>query len=242
MRRLLVLSGIVLAGMLATVSPAAAGERALVCDEIVTGLTIRGDVAVPAGGACTLVKSTVRGDVKVRKGGYFQATNTAIRGDVRARGAQTVFLEGGSAVRGDVIGDRTAQVFVFASRVGGEIDVTRATSKVNICGNTVRGSIEVVKSGPDILVGDPLAVDCPGNVVKKGDIEVEDNFTDIEFVIRGNTIKRGNLEVRRNAGPSDKVIRDNKGGNRLDCRSSGPSFTASGNTGWRKKSGQCDTP
>jgi hypothetical protein len=232
----------VLAGMLVTASPAAAGDRPLVCDEVVTGLTIRGDVAVPKGGACNLVNSSVKGEVRVRTDGYFQATNTAIRGDVTAKRARTIFLEGGSVVRGDVIADRTAQVFVFASRVGGEIDVTRATSKVNVCGNTVRGSIEVARSGRDILVGDPLAIGCPGNVVKRGDVEVEDNFTDVELVVRGNTIMRGNLEVRRNVGPSVKVVQDNKGGNLLACRGNGQTFAASGNSGWRKTSGVCNTP
>jgi hypothetical protein len=242
MRRLLGLSAMVLTGMLAAASPGAANARTVVCDDVVTGLTVRGDVTVPAGGSCRLVNSTVRGDVKVRRDGYFQATNTTVRGDVSGKRAQTIFLEGGSAVRGDVEGDRTAQVFVFASRVGGEIDIVRATSKVNVCGNTVRGSIEVEKSGPDILVGDPLALDCPGNVVKRGDIEVQDNVTDVELVIRGNTINRGNLEVRRNAGPSGKFVEDNKGGVKLDCRGNSQPFKASGNNGWRKRQGQCGTP
>jgi hypothetical protein len=240
MRGLLVLSGMVLTGMLAAASPAAA-DRALACQDEMTAVTVRGDLTVPAGGACHLVDSTVRGDVKVRKGGFFQATNTAVRGDVRGKRARTIFVEGGSAVRGDVEGDRTAQVFVFASRIGGEIDIVRATKKVNVCGNTVRGSIEVEKSGPDILVGDPLAIDCPGNVVKRGDIEVQDNFTDVELVIRGNTISRGTLEVKRNAGPSGKFVEDNKGGAKLDCRGNSQPFQASGNTGWRKKAGQCGT-
>jgi hypothetical protein len=242
MRRLLVLSAIVLTGMLA-VAPAAAGKsRAVVCDDVITGSTLRANVIVPAGGSCRLVDSTVRGDVRVRSNGYFQATNTTVRGDVSGKRAETIFLEGGSAVRGDVEADRTAQVFVFASKVGGEIDVVRATDKVNVCGNTVRGSIAVEKSGPDILVGDPLALDCPGNIVKRGDIELQDNATDVELVVRGNTIKRGNLEVRRNGGPSGKFVEGNKGGAKLDCRGNSQPFKASGNTGWRKKSGQCGAP
>ena len=242
MRRLLVLSAMGLAGTLAAASPAAAKARAVVCDDVITGSTLRADVTVPTGGTCRLVNSTVRGDIRIRANGYFQATNTKVRGDVRGKRAQTIFLEGGSAVRGDVEADRTAQVFVFASKVGGEIDIVRATDKVNVCGNSVRGSIEVEKSGTDILVGDPLALDCPGNVVKRGDIEVQDNATDVELVVRGNTISRGNLEVRRNGGPSGKFVEDNKGGAKLDCRGNSQPFNASGNTGWRKTSGQCSVP
>ena len=239
MRRLLVLSGMVLAGLLALASPAAAQNDAVICDGSATGVTVNGDVAVPEGGACELTNSTVRGNVKVRSGGFFHGSNTNVRGDVKGKRAQTIFLDGGSSVRGDVRGDRTAQVFIFASTVGGGIDVQRATDKVNVCGNTVSGDIAVERSGRDILIGDPQALDCPGNTVKRGDISVEDNSTDVELVVRGNTINRGNLEVKRNSGTSDKFVEDNQGGGKLDCRSNSQPFTASNNTGWNKRAGQC---
>ena len=180
-RRLLVLSGLILTGMLAMASVAQAHDDAADCDGTASGLTIRGDLNVPSGGSCQLINSTVRGDVKVRGGGYFQASNTTIRGDVKAKRSQTVFVEGGSTVKGNVVADRTSQVFLFASAIGGNIDVSRADDKVNVCGITVQGGIEVEKSGRDILVGDPLTTDCPGNVVKRGDIEILDNDTDVEL-------------------------------------------------------------
>jgi hypothetical protein len=103
----------------------------------------------------------------------------------------------------------------------------------------VQGNINVERSGRDILVGDPLADGCPGNVVKRGDIEVEDNFTDVELVVRGNNIWRGDLDVKRNEGPSAKFVQNNEGGGRLDCRGNDAPFTASGNTGWDRMKGQC---
>jgi hypothetical protein len=241
-KRLLVLSGLVLTGMLAMTSIAQAHDDAADCDGTANGLTIRGDLNVPSGGSCQLINSTVRGDVKVRGGGYFQASNTTVRGDVKAKRSQTVFIEGGSTVRGNVETNRTSQVFLFASTVGGNIEVERADDKVNVCGITVQGGIEVEKSGRDILVGDPLTTDCPGNVVKRGDVEILDNDTDVELVVRGNTIKRGDLEVRRNTGSSDKFVQDNEGGDDLICKGNGAPFTASGNTGWHKKIGQCAGP
>jgi hypothetical protein len=241
-KRLLVLSGLVLTGMLAMTSIAQARDDAADCDGTASGLTIRGDLNVPAGGSCQLINSTVRGDVKVRGGGYFQASNTTVRGDVKAKRSQTVFIEGGSTVKGNVEADRTSQVFLFESTVDGNIDVSRADDKVNVCGITVQGGIEVEKSGRDILVGDPLATDCAGNLVKRGDIEVLDNDTDVELVVRGNTIKRGDLEVRRNTGSSDKIIDANIGGDDLICKGNVAPFTASGNTGWDKKLGQCAGP
>jgi hypothetical protein len=241
MRKLLLASTLVLTSLFTIASPAAA--RSVTCDGVKHGKVISRDLTVPPGAACQLVNSIVRGDVKVRRNAYFQATNTALHGDVDATRAQTLFIEEGSLVRGDVEGDRTAQVFIFNSKVRGEIEVRRATDKVNICGNKVREDITVARSGRDILVGDPRAVDCPGNnVVQRGDIRIENNFTDVELVVRGNRINRGNLVVRRNKGTSAKFVEDNSGGNMLVCNGNDPLFTGWGNTDWLTASGQCGTP
>jgi hypothetical protein len=238
-RRLLALSGAVLAGLLAMASATEARGRASECNRTATGATIKGDLTVPSGGVCRLVNSTVRGDVRVRDNAYVQAINTTVRGDIKGRNAKTIFVEGGSIVKGNVETDRTAKVFLFDSAVGGRIDIARGRAKVHVCGMTVRGDIAVDKSGRDILIGDPLAVDCAGNVVKRGDIAVEDSFTDVELVVRGNTLYRGDLEVSRNSGPSGKFVEGNEGGDDLVCKGNDAPFTASGNTGWDKQIGQC---
>jgi hypothetical protein len=238
-RRLPALTGLVLTALLAIV-PAADARSPARCKRSVTGTTLQRDLIVPAGGVCVLTRVTVRGDVTVRAGGFLQATRTTVRGDARGRRAQTLFFDGGSKVYGNVVGDRTDQVFLFGSSVEGRIDVRRASGKVNVCGNSVRGDIRISKrSGPDILVGDPLAVGCPGNVVKRGDILLEDNSTDVELVVRGNTLKRGDLELRRNGGPSAKFVQDNKGKGRLVCSGNAAPFATSGNTGWAQLLGQC---
>jgi hypothetical protein len=238
-RRLPALSGVVLIALLA-IAPGADARRAAQCNRTVTGVTVKGDMVVPAGGACRLKRVTVRGDLTVRAGGFVHATHTTVRGDARGRRAETLFFDGGSRVKGNVVGDSTAQVFVFASTVGGRIDVRQASGKVNVCGNTVRGDIHISKrSGPDILVGDPLAIDCPGNLVKRGDIVLEDNATDVELVVRGNTLVRGDLEIRRNGGPSAKIVQSNKGKGRLLCMGNAMPFAAAANSGWANLLGQC---
>jgi hypothetical protein len=240
LKRLLLLSGLALTGAMAIAPGAQARDDAAECNGTATGKTIKGDLTVPAGKSCQLVDSTVRGDVKVRSGGYFQATNTTVRGDVTGKRAQTIFIGGGSTVKGNVEADRTSQVFLFASTVGNSIEVSRADDRVYVCGTKVQEDISVAKSGRDILIGDPLTVDCAGNLVKRGNIAVEDNFTDVELVIRGNTIGQGgDLQVHRNRGPSDKFVQDNVGGDVFSCRGNDAPFTVSGNTGWRKRFGQC---
>ena len=238
MRRLLLLSGMLLAGVLA-VAPAAQASSSSKCNGTTSGKTIKGDLVVPSGAVCQLINSTVRGDVTVRGGGFFQATHSTVRGDVKSKRSQTLFIESGSTVKGDVEADRTSQVFLFDSSISGSIAVERADDKVNICGMTVRKDIGVEHSGRDILVGDPLAIDCAGNLVKRGNVSVEDNFTDVELVIRGNTIKRGDLEVKRNGGPARKFVSSNVGGDRLACSGNSNPFTDLSNTGWNKRSGQC---
>jgi len=231
----------VLCGVLVLASPAAAHNRtsSTTCTGILTDVSVR-DVIVPAGASCTLVDSAVRNDVRVRENSYFQATNTDIGGDVRSRDSQTVFVEAGSGVGGIIETRNTAQVFVFGSFIGDEIDVYGASDVTNICGNRVRWDIEVTASARDILVGDPQAVDCAGNRVLRGDIEVERNNTDVELVVAGNRIVRGDLEVLRNSGISEKRISDNRGGDTLVCRDNVAPFVVSNNTGFDDTRGQCD--
>lgn len=209
------------------------------CDGTFTGKTFR-DVVVPANKSCTLIDSRVKGDVEVRTNAYFQATNTSIREEVSARGALTVFIDSGTTVGDDVITDKTAQVYVFNATIGGGIGVLRTTEIVNICGTTVKGAgIGVVRSSTDIIVGDPLAVDCAGNTVTRGSILLWDNFTEVELIARGNDVQRGSMYVLSNDGPSDKFIENNTGGRSLVCKGNAAPFVGSPNPGWDNYYGQC---
>jgi hypothetical protein len=234
--------------LLAIASPASARAE-FRCNGVFKGKAY-GDVVVPRGAACSLVDSTVAGDVRALKNSYFQATNTAVRGDIEGDEAQTIFVEAGSRAA-SIESVRTAQFFVFNSTVLEDIEPERTKEVVQICGNTVRrGNIEVRRTGPqngngtgqhpgtDILIGDPLTQGCRGNLVKRGDIKVTRNFTDIEFVIRGNSVKKGDLQVSKNVGPVPKLVDANIGGDRFVCREN-TLLVESANAGWDRKLGQC---
>jgi len=239
--KLFVLVGVVLAALFAFASSAAA--HGTTCNTTLTGATVSGDLTVPENGSCTINNSTVGGDVKVGKNAYFEASGSTIGDDVKGDRAQTIFLHDSTTVNDDVKGSKTAQVFLFDSTINGDVGVSGATQRVNVCGNTVDGRIEVKDSGTDILIGDPLTTGCAGNtVLNHHRIRVEDNFVDVELVIRGNTIQGGDLEVNGNKGPADKFVQDNKGGHELECRNNSTPFTASGNTGWNRAEGQCAIP
>jgi hypothetical protein len=249
MRKLLAFMAVALIAMLSAASTALAhddgqggndrGHQSFKCNATYTGVTIKSDVEVPRDGSCTLVNSTVKGGVEVEKNAYFQSTGTSIREDVTGDAAQTVFIDTGSTVSGDVVTDKTDQVFAFNSIINGSIGVFRTTGTVDICGNTVKGEgIGVVRSGRDILVGDPLTVGCAGNTVTRGSVLIAQNNTDVELVIRGNAVTKGSMYVLDNAGPSDKIVRGNTG-KTLRCTGNQAPFAGAPNPGWQQYQGQC---
>jgi hypothetical protein len=239
MRKLFVLVGMALLAVLAVSSSAAASTT---CNTTLTGQTISGDLVVPEDGVCTIVNSSVGDDVKVGKNAYFEADNSQIGDDLSAKNALTIFTHDATTVGDDVEARDTFQAFLYDSTIDGHIQIARTTDKVQICGNTVDGRVQVRDSGRDILVGDP-EVGCGGNtVLDHHRIRVEDNSVDVELVVRGNTVQGGDLEVNDNSGTADKLVQDNVGGHELECRGNDDPFTASGNTGWDRKEGQCAVP
>jgi hypothetical protein len=215
-------------------------SRVVKCNGTITSQTIRDNVVVPANGACTLTDTIVKGEVEVRRNAYFHATSSSIRKDLEGEGAQTVFIDGESYVGGDVETLRTAQVFLFDSKIDGGIEVIRSYDQVHVCGNVVKTGIRIARSGRDILVGDPLAIDCAGNRVTRGSVVLSKNTTDVELVVRGNSIPRGNLSVLDTRGLADKFVQNNTGGKTIRCTGNSATFTGSPNSGWSKDQGQCN--
>ena len=118
-------------------SGAQAHERdaAAECNGSATGMTIKGDLIVPSGGSCQLHHSTVRRRAMPR----FAAADllrppTRPSGETsHAKRSQTVFIEKGSNVRGNIGADRVSQVFLFDSTSNGNIGVERAGTTESTC-------------------------------------------------------------------------------------------------------------
>jgi hypothetical protein len=216
------------------------GDQAFKCNGTFTGVTINSDVIVPPNAVCILNSSTVKGGVLVQTNAYFQSTNTTIKEDVQGNQAQTVFIDTGSKVSDNVLASQTGQVFVFNSTIGGGVGVDRTTATVNVCGNTVNGAgIGIVRSGRDILVGDPLTLGCGANTVSRGSVLIAQNNTDVELVIRGNSVPNGSMYVLNNVGTSDKFVQANNGGKTLKCTGNAAPFVGGPNGTWVSKQGQC---
>jgi hypothetical protein len=199
-------------------------------------------VVVPANDVCVLTNSIVSGDVVPQHNAYFEADSAKIRGNVHGRRAQTIFINTGSRVGGDVLADGGAQLFVYNSTVGHSIGASSLTNEVEVCGNKVSsGSVDVEGlhgGGNEILIGDPAA-NCGANTISRGSLRVEDNFTDVYFAISGNRIRHGNLRVTHNTGTSEKLVQANNGGQTLKCSNNASPFAGHPNGTWASKQGQC---
>ena len=215
------------------------GEHAFKCNGTITGQTIKSDLVVPPNGVCVLSNSTVLGGVDVHRNAYFESDNSTIKEDVQGDQAQTVFINTGSKVGDNVLGEQTAEVFVFNSTVGG-VSVERATDQAEVCGTTVNGrGIDIARSGQDILVGDPLTAGCAGNTVSRGSVLIAQNSTNVELIVRGNSVPNGNMYILNNVGTSDKEVQTNTGGKTLKCTGNAAPFVGGPNGTWHSKHGQC---
>jgi hypothetical protein len=204
------------------------------CTGELIAVTVR-NVTVPSGATCALRDSEVTGTVSASAASYFQASHTQIAGDVAGTDAQTLFVDGGSKVQGSVRASRVAQVFLFSSRVRKNVKVDHATDQVFICASTVeRGSIQVTRSARNIVIGGPRSGGCGGNSIRRGDMSVLWNTTDVQLVISGNRFPKGNLNVSGNTGPSRKIVQGNSGGRRIACRANAGSFRALKNHRWKR--------
>jgi hypothetical protein len=121
---------IVAVASLATIAlaaaPSQAGARPSVCSGTAENLTIRGDLAVPAGASCSLVSTTVTGNVEVRTDATLSLETSTVRGNLTVR-------SGGF-------------VATLESRVGGRTNLQEAVGGA-FEGSELAGRVEVTDSG-----------------------------------------------------------------------------------------------
>jgi hypothetical protein len=216
------------------------------CNGTFVGATF-GNITVPDNGVCILVASQVNGNVTVKKKAYFESNATNITGSVTSLFSETVYIHDNSTVGQGVNAFLTTGVFLFDSTVSNRSVNVLGTpawnnGDVNICGTNVQnGNINVLFSGTDVLVGDPLTLSCAGN--KANSATIAANWTDVELVVRGNTIKN-ELEVSYNKGPAAKFVEANIGtstNSEIECKRNSAPFTATANV-FAQKEGQCSGP
>lgn len=216
------------------------GSSAYADDSICTG-SISGrhdNIVVPPGAFCQVVNGDVRGNIKALE--------------------NSILVVLSSNVRGSIDGDKAENVQLLENTISGSIQIKEGEDPNNdgafdvfLCGNTLpQGNIQVEKMRGSILVGDPPPGEtdtttlCRSNVVKRGNIKVEENiaidfpgFPDTGFRVRGNTVGQ-NLQVFKNKGPATKRVEGNAVGQILQCKGNTSPFVGGPNSA-AKAEGQC---
>lgn len=185
------------------------------CDGTFTGSF--DNVIVPRNGTCTLYDATVRGNVKALRNARLTTR--------------------GNRIEGNIEGDEARAFSLSGDRVGGNIDLVEtvasdAAREILICGQTLpNGNIQVKKSRTDRIIIGANTVDCPGNDVPKGNIQLEENVVPSGGVLHalGNRTG-GNLQVFKNRGGGDKRIQANTVSQDLQCKENDSPFAGTPNS------------
>jgi hypothetical protein len=115
-----------LAAIALAAAPSQAGARPSECSGTAENLTIRGDLAVPAGASCSLLGSTVTGNVEVRADATLSLDGSTVRGNLTVRSGGFVTTVG--------------------SRVGGRTNLQAALGG-SFEGSELDGRVEITDSG-----------------------------------------------------------------------------------------------
>jgi hypothetical protein len=124
--------------------PASPALAATECNGTLDGVTIQGNLTVPAGVYCTLTGSTVTGNVVVDSGGAFRADYSTIGGNLSSDGAEEVLILQGTVVKGKVtVSGVVAQFVLGNSQVNGNVTHTGSASYFPpaIDGSTIGGNL-----------------------------------------------------------------------------------------------------
>lgn len=188
------------------------------------------NIVVPEGGDCVLSNTIVRGNVIVLRGASLFSTNNEIGGNIE--------------------GNRPRWVGSLSDTIGGNFTVSGATGpgfgfmglsvNVFICvADLPSGNIQVQRTRNGTVAVGSLIPECFGNSVRKGDIQVQDNFIPpFELMAVARNDVGGNVQVFRNRGSGTKTVAENFVRENLQCRRNDQPFVGQPNVAG-KAEGQC---
>jgi hypothetical protein len=199
-------AAIVVAGLLASASPALAQDsNDTVCTGVIGPVTVRGDLYVPPGEVCDLAGTRVLGNTKVDDGAELYAEQATLRGNVTVDpGAFVDLFE--SSVGGNVRLNQSLGLSTEDSSIDGNID-SNASDFIDLFGGDIDGNL-VARGGETAVFAE--SVDVGGNLVADRndymdlyDSQVNGNFsvrnTQSGSIFCGNTLN-GNPEFFGNMG------------------------------------------
>ena len=188
----------------------ASNEDATTCNGSMGGVTIHGDLTVPAGVDCFLDFTIVTGSVHVKPGGALAGLSVTIGGSLIAHEARYVAIA--DCIEQDPSCDQPSRIdgSVMISKMNGT-PPPEIENSVICDGTRIGGSVALVQNQSRILLDRctlEAGVDVAGSVN-----------------VKGNT---GGIELF-----------DNKIGGSLNCKNNSPSPEGSNNSVGGRKTGQC---
>jgi hypothetical protein len=178
------------------------------------------NVIVRSGAFCSLFNSVLTGNLKALPGSQLSTLNNTIAGSIQADGATFV----------DIVGDRVGGNIEI---VGGPAGSQAGFLDYRVLGATVmEGNIHVLKNQRTVFVQQ--------NTLVKGNIQVEDNFNLVDFIVLANSVPR-NIQVYKNMGSGPKTVAFNIAGQSVQCFENQQPFNGQPNTAPNLE-GQCGLP
>jgi hypothetical protein len=141
----------------AVVSPAPA---ATTCNSTITDTTISGNVIVPNGANCRLIRVHVTGNIQVQGGGALILQGTTVDGSVQSTGARWVRIDNRSRIRGSV-------------QILGTTGTPPGFTWNMICISTIGGNLQISNNFARFAIGDPVV--CSGGNAIGGSVQVSGN-------------------------------------------------------------------
>lgn len=184
-------------------------------------------VIVPEGVGCFIANSTVRKHVIALEHSAVGIGNSTVGGDVKGKKADAVTI------------DRVL--------VGGNVHVRNGGPsiyfEVFVCGLTLpKGKliVENMFGGVQVGLAGSTGIFCSvPNQIRRGDIELKDNFIPSHrtLLVLNNTVG-GDGKIFGNQGPAAKSVQGNTFGKQLDCKRNSAPFVGGSNVA-RRTEGQC---
>lgn len=194
-------------------------------------VTANGNITIQSGQSFNFVNSRIAGNVTMT-GGTVVLNNSTISGNLQMSGG-SLTLTGNSTVQGNMQITGGGTFLIGPGTINGNVQIQNILASAvtdQICGATVRGSLQLQNNGAAVQIGSPS---CAGNSVS-GNVQVTGNSAAVQ--IDNNSIS-GNLQVENNTAASAVFTNTVKGN--LQCGGNNAALITGGGNKAALKQGQC---
>jgi hypothetical protein len=234
----LALAGIVLvsvaSGLLAASAAAKGGN--VICTSVLKHVTVTGNVTVPPGKTCWIIKSAVKGNVRVWRGAGLVIWTSTVGGNVQTNSAAWVNIAESSRIHGNL------QVHGTTRMTPAKVAWARAPAEPNdLCSTIIDGNVQIRANGPHAPFAIGAGPDCADSLTIGGSLLVQNNLGRVDIgggISHHNTV-HGSILVQGNSAGGTLTSNDAGGDCILDADPQ--VFVGSTNTAGPGRQNTCNT-